>query len=171
MTSEYTKPVPRPTVNPEVSAPFWAGTKKHELWLQYCKRHGGFIFYPREVCPTCWGHGDEIIWSRASGMGRIHSYTTVYQPASPMFHDNMPMAQVLIELDEGVRMVGNMADVTSEDYREDPALLKGSQRVEAVFEDVTPEWTLIKCRRVDEAPTPGADSVEPNKWLNDPRFN
>ena len=51
-----------------------------------------------------------------------------------MFHDNMPMAQVLIELDEGVRMVGNMADVTSEDYREDPALLKISQRVEVVFE-------------------------------------
>ncbi len=171
MTSEYTKPVPRPAMNPEVSAPFWAGTKKHEVWLQYCKRHGGFFFYPREACPTCWGHGDEIIWSRASGMGRIHSYTTVYQHANRTFSGDAPMAQVLIELDEGVRMVGNMVDVTSEDYRENPALLKVNQRVEAVFEDVTPEWTLIKWRRVDEAPTPGSDSVAANEWVNDPRYN
>ena len=81
------------------------------------------------------------------------------------------MAQVLIELDEGVRMVGNMADVSPEEYREDPALLKVNQRVEAVFEDVTPEWTIIKWRRVEEEPVPGADTAAGNEWVNDPRYN
>ncbi len=84
----------------------------------------------------------------------------------------MPQAQVLIELDEGVRMVGNMVDVTSEEYREDPAVLPVNQRVEAVFEDVTPEWTLVKWRRIEEDPVPGSES-EPteNPWANDPRYN
>ncbi len=112
-----------------------------------------------------------MIWTRASGMGRIHSYTTVFQPAVPTFGEDMPMAQVLIELDEGVRMVGNMADVSPEEYREDPALLQISQRVEAVFEDVTPEWTIIKWRRVDEEPVPGSESPADNEWMKDPRFN
>ena len=68
-------------------------------------------------------------------------------------------------------MVGNMADVTSEDYREDPALLKISQRVEVVFEDVTPEWTLLKWRRVDEEPVPGSEVETTNEYANDPRYN
>ena len=169
--SEYRKPVPRPTMNPELSAPFWAGTKRHELWLQYCKRHSGFIFYPREACPTCWGHGDDLVWTQASGKGRVHSYTTVFQPAVPTFGEDVPMAQVLIELDEGVRMVGNMADITSDEYRENPALLTVNQRVEAVFEDVTPDWTIIKWRRIEEEPVPGADSAADNAWVNDPRYN
>ena len=173
MTSDtpYRKPVPRPTLNPEVSAPFWAGTKRHELWLQNCHRCSKFIFYPREACPECWGHSDDLVWTKASGMGRIHSYTTVYQPAVPMFGEDMPMAQVLIELDEGVRMVGNMADVTSEEYRANPALLELHQRVEAVFVDVTPEWTIIKWRRVEEDPVPGADTAASREWMNDPRFS
>ncbi len=154
MTTEYRKPLPRPAMNPELTAPFWAGVKRHELWLQYCKRHGGFIFYPRETCPTCWGHGDDLVWTQVSGKGRIHSYTTVYQPAVQSFNDDAPIAHVLIELDEGVRMVGNMADVTADEYRENPALLNVNQRVEAVFEDVTPEWTLVKWRRLDEEPAP-----------------
>lgn len=172
MTSEYRRPVPRPTMNPELTAPFWAGTKRHELWLQNCKPCNRFIFYPREACPECWAHGDDLVWTKASGMGRVHSYTVVYQPAHPAFGEFMPQAQVLIELDEGVRMVGNMVDVTSEEFRADPAVLPVNQRVEAVFEDVTPEWTLIKWRRVDEEPVPGSES-EPteNPWANDPRYN
>ena len=172
MTSEYRRPVPRPTMNPELTFTFWAGTKRHELWLQNCTRCNNFIFYPRDACPTCWGHGDDLVWTKASGKGRIHSYTTVYQPAVPTFGEAMPMAQVLIELDEGVRMIGNMADVTPEEYREDPALLLVSQRVEAVFEDVTPEWTIIKWRRIEDGPVPGSES-EPteNPWANDPRYN
>lgn len=172
MTSEYRRPVPRPAMNPELTAPFWAGTKRHELWLQNCKPCSKFIFYPREACPECWAHGDDLVWTKASGMGRVHSYTVVYQPAHPAFGEFMPQAQVLIELDEGVRMVGNMVDVTSEEFRADPAVLPVNQRVEAVFEDVTPDWTLIKWRRVEEEPVPGAESVPTeNPWANDPRYN
>jgi uncharacterized OB-fold protein len=156
MTTEKKRVTPKPTLNPEVTKPFWDGTKRHELWLQYCKGHSGFIFYPREVCPVCWASQDQLVWTKVSGKGRVHSYTTVFQPAMAEFADDAPLIHVLIELDEGVRMVGNVEGFSKEQLQRDPGALKVNQRVEAVFEDVTPEWTLVKWRPIDEAPAPGA---------------
>lgn len=152
MTSEYKKPVPRPTLNPELTKPFWAGAKKHELWLQYCKGHSGFFFYPREVCPVCWAPLEQLVWTKVSGKGRVHSYTTIYQPANPAFADDAPFVHALIELDEGARMVGNIVDMTPEEIRDNS--LPVNQRVEVAFDDVTPDWTLIKWRRIDDPDAP-----------------
>ena len=66
MTSEYKKPLPRVTLNPDTSRPFWDGAKKHELWIQYCLNHNGHFFYPREVCPECLAPQDRLVWQRVS---------------------------------------------------------------------------------------------------------
>ncbi len=155
MTSEYKKPVPRPTMNPELTKPFWEGTKRHELVIQYCLGHSGFFFYPREVCPVCLAPMEKLVWQKVSGKGRVHSYTTVYQPAIPSFAEEAPFVHALIELDEGARMVGNIVDMTPEEVRDNS--LEVNQRVEVVFDDVTPEWTLVKWRRIDDDVAPGGD--------------
>jgi uncharacterized OB-fold protein len=124
-------------MNPEVSAPFWAGTKKHEIWLQYSKGANKFMFPPREVSPGDLTPMEELVWTKVSGKGRIYSYTTIYQPAIAAFAEEAPYVHALIQLDEGVRMVRNNS-------------LQINTRVEAVFEDVTPDWTLVKWRRIEE---------------------
>jgi hypothetical protein len=147
MTSEYKKPLPRPTINPEVSKPFWEGTKKHELWLQYCLNHNGHFFYPREVCPVCLAPQERLVWQQVPAKGRVHSYTTVYQPALPAFAEEAPFIHALIELDAGARIVGNVVGLSREEVEGNA--LELNQPVEAVFEDVTDEWTLVKWQRVD----------------------
>ena len=45
-------------------------------------------------------------------------------------------------------MVGNIVDMTEDEVRNNS--LQINTRVEAVFEDVTPDWTLIKWRRIED---------------------
>jgi len=54
----------------------------------------------------------------------------------------------LIEVDEGARIIGNVIDIPQEDVAANK--LEVNQRVEAVFEDVTDEWTLVKWKPIDE---------------------
>ncbi len=63
------------------------------------------------------------------------------QPMSPQFADVVPYSPVVIELEEGVRMVSWLVDVA-------PADIRIGLPVEVVFEDVTPEVTLPKFRKM-----------------------
>lgn len=140
MTTEYKKPVPVPALVAHTK-PFWEAAKRHELVLPRCKKCSRWHFYPRQECPFCLS--SDLEFAPASGNGRVWSYTTVYQPVNPAFRDNAPYNYVVIELNEGVRMIGNVIN-----WEGDPKDMPVDVPVEAVFEDVTPEWTLIKWRLV-----------------------
>ena len=62
------------------------------------------------------------------------------QPMLPQFADLVPYSPVVVELEEGVRMLSWLTDVADADLRLDLPL-------EVVFDDVTPEVTLPKFRR------------------------
>jgi uncharacterized OB-fold protein len=154
--SDYKKPLPNPSLNPEVSKPFWDGTKKHELWVQYDRRNNKFVFPPREVSPGDLTPMDELEWTKINGMGRVYSYTTVYQSSIPAFTEEAPYVNATIQLDAaGVRMTGNVLGLTKEQLMNNE--LHINQRVEAVFEDITPDWTLVKWQIVDEEEAPSAE--------------
>ncbi len=159
MTSEYNKPLPRATMNPDVSRPYWEGTKKHELWVQYCTVCNKFIFFPREVCPYDLSPSDKLVWTKVSGKGRVYSYTTVYQSSIPSFTEEAPYVHATIQLDEGARMTGNVL-VPKEQLMEDPGSLAVGQRVQAVFDDVTDEVTLVKWEPIAEDEAPSAEAAE-----------
>ena len=76
-------------------------------------------------------------WVKVSGRGRLHSFTVVRQPANAAFKNDVPYAYAIVQLDEGPRMVSTIlqCDIDS---------LKIDMPLEAVFDDVTPEWTLVK---------------------------
>jgi hypothetical protein len=74
-------------------------------------------------------------WVRVSGKGKVFSWTVTARAFYPGFE--VPYAVVIIELDEGVRMVSNVVDCKPED-------LYIGMPVEVVFEDVTKEITLPK---------------------------
>ena len=134
MTSSYKKPLPRPE-NRGLTKPYWDAIKRHELVMQRCKKCDNFIFYPREQCPTCFSQNLE--WAPVSGKGRVHAYTIVYQTAHPAFQEDAPHVLALIQLDEGVRMISNVVGCSPEAVRVD-------MQVVTEFDDVTPEWTLVK---------------------------
>jgi len=79
-------------------------------------------------------------WTRASGRGEVHSYTVCYKAAHPAMENKLPYAVVLVDLEEGVRLVSNIVDCG-------PESLAIGMSVEVVFDDVTPEITLPRFKR------------------------
>jgi hypothetical protein len=120
-----------------LTAPFWEGAKRHELVCQRCKSCASWIFYPREQCPVCFSQ--DLEYAPVSGRGRVYAYTIVYQPADPAFQQDAPYVYAIVQLDEGVRMPTNIVGCAPEDVSVDlPVVVQ--------FDDVTPEWTLVKFR-------------------------
>jgi uncharacterized OB-fold protein len=59
------------------------------------------------MCPVC--QRTETEWIQASGRGRVYSWVVVTHPVDPVLVDQVPYAVGMIELEEGVRVVGNVA--------------------------------------------------------------
>src|SRR6476659_5698198 len=133
MVAEYKKPLPNP-LHQETSRPFWEGARRHELMLPRCTRCDRVFFYPREVCPFCLS--SEIDWVQVSGRGHLHSYTVIHQPANPAFQADVPYIYAMVQLDEGPKIISNLVGCPPEDARIDMPVV-------AVYDDVTPEVTLV----------------------------
>jgi len=144
MTQQYNKPLPV-KMNPALAQPYWDALKRHEIVLPHCQTCGITFWYPREQCPNCMSN--KIDWVPSSGEGRIYSYTVVYQPLSPAFNADVPYINCVVELNEGVHIVSNLIDVNpTQDWMGDAPKTKINTPVTPVFEDVTPEVTLLKYR-------------------------
>ncbi len=132
--SEYSKPLP--AVQPW-SRPFWEGTRENRLLIQECKACGAKIFYPRKACPECWSA--ELGWSEACGRGKVYTFTVTLTGVEEKFAGDLPYVLAMIDLDEGIRMMGNVVEC-------DPGDVEIGMEVEVVFERVTDEITLPKWR-------------------------
>ena len=132
VAKEYRKPLPQPN---EASRLFWEGTRAHKLRLQRCRDCGKYIFYPRVICPFCLS--EHLDWVTASGKGRVYSYTVVRRAMHPAFQEDVPYVLAIVELDEGPRLTTNIVGVTPEEMRVD-------MPVQATYDDVTPDVTLLK---------------------------
>jgi uncharacterized protein len=74
------------------------------------------------MCPDCHSLAHE--WHQVSGFGVVYSYALLHYPQHPAF--DYPVPAVLIELDEGVRILSNMVDV-------DPHAISIEMPVEVAF--------------------------------------
>jgi len=123
-------PLPIPTTE---TMPYWQAALEGSLKLQYCpacKRHQ---FYPRRFCTQCLSDGIE--WVRASGRGRVYTYTVCHVAGHPAFESRVPYAIGMIELEEGVRM---LAGIVGSDFSH----LAIGAPVEVCFERVSSEIAL-----------------------------
>ena len=121
---------PRPAMNDD-TAFFWDGAKAGELRIQRCGSCGVLRHPPRPACGAC----GSLEWDTvaASGRGSVYSYVVHHHPPVPGFAP--PFVVVLVELEEGVRVVSNLVGV-------EPAAVEIGQPVEAAFEVVDDELTL-----------------------------
>jgi uncharacterized OB-fold protein len=137
------KPVPRLT--PELE-PFFAAARRHELVVQRCRACGQLRFPAREICPSCWSTDRD--WAPVSGRGEIYSFYWMHQKYHAAFTAEIPYAVVVVQLDEGPRMVTNLLDCSREE-------LRIGLPVEVTFEQRSPEITLPQFRpAANRATTP-----------------
>jgi uncharacterized OB-fold protein len=121
------------------SAPWWEAVRRHELTVQRCQSCGTLRFPARAICNRCRGLDYE--WVAATGTGRVYSWIVNHQVFMPSMADKVPFPILLVRLDDGddLLMYGNLIDA-------DPADLRPDLPVEAVFEDVDEDTTLIQWR-------------------------
>jgi len=137
-------PTPRPDA---VTQPFWDGVAEGRLLVQRCARCAKWIWQPRPVCSGCQAVAPD--WAEVSGDGRILSWTVLRPPTLPAFAEFVPFVLLLVELDEGVRMVGYLVDDLGQRLRTDGAAegVDFDRRVALRFHDQAgtrlPCWTLI----------------------------
>jgi uncharacterized OB-fold protein len=117
---------------------FWDGVSAHELRLQ--KRQDGSLQHP--PVPALWLDAkDEVSESDylvASGNGTVFSFVVHHAPKVP--GRTLPFVIALVELEEGVRMLGELRGI-------DPAKVEIGLPVSATYidfpaNDVGPAWTL-----------------------------
>ncbi|GGO68954.1 Zn-ribbon domain-containing OB-fold protein [Nocardioides deserti] len=123
----------RPMVGRD-SAFFWEGTAAGELRIQKCNGCGSLRFPPGPSCPAC--HSFDQTYVVAAGTGTVFSYVVHRHPPVP--GKELPIVIALIDLDEGVRMVGEVADVAADEIEIGMRLRVGFSRID---DDLTlPTW-------------------------------
>lgn len=76
------------------------------LGFQRCAECGAAVFYPRVICPVCGGA--DLAWETSSGRGVVYATTAVYR------RDADPYNVVLVDLEEGFRMMSRVEGVPAE---------------------------------------------------------
>lgn len=95
----------KPAVNRD-TAFFWDGVRQGELRIQSCADCGELRHPPGPVCPACRSTNRTYIV--ASGEGTVYSYVVHHNPPVP--GRETPFVVAVVELPEGVRIVGNIVD-------------------------------------------------------------
>jgi uncharacterized protein len=124
----------RPVVSRDTQF-FWAGTALGELRIQRCASCGVLRHPPGPMCPACGAARPEYVV--AAGTGQVYSYVVHHHPPVP--GKKLPVVIALVQLPEGVRMVGELLEV-------DPARVHIGMPVRVAFVRVDDELTLPSWR-------------------------
>ncbi|GAA2418962.1 hypothetical protein GCM10010191_32280 [Actinomadura vinacea] len=145
----------QPAVGPD-TAFFWDGVKAGELRIQRCADCGALRHPPGPMCPSC--HSVKRDFAVASGRGEVHSYVVHHHPPIP--GRTPPFVVAVVELEEGVRIVGNVNGCP-------PDEVTVGMPVELAFErmddDLTlPQWIPANASAaIEPEPEPEADDGRP----------
>jgi uncharacterized OB-fold protein len=142
---KFTPPTPTPAISTTSAEPvrvtrpmvsldtafFWEGTKAGELRIQRCPACSTLRHPPGPMCPSCGEEKPDYVV--ASGRGEIFSYVVHHHPKVP--GKKLPIVIALVELEEGVRMLGELLDA-------DPATVEIGMPVELALTRIDDELTL-----------------------------
>ncbi|MGB3412403.1 MAG: OB-fold domain-containing protein [Microthrixaceae bacterium] len=95
-----------------LSDEFWAAAERGELVRPVCDSCGRSFFTPRVVCPYC--RSAEWQYRPSTGLGTVHSHTTVYR--GPDLTWTTPYVLAVVDMDEGWNLLTTLlVDPPSED--------------------------------------------------------
>jgi uncharacterized OB-fold protein len=129
-TPAIPKLVPQPV---GLNAEFYAHCAAGELRFQRCTACATWRHPPRARCAACGSDAWE--WALASGRGAVFSWTVTHRPLDPAFADEVPYAVLVVEMEEGPRVVGNLRGLA-------PSELTLGLPVSVVFEPVAEKVAL-----------------------------
>lgn len=109
----------------DVNRGFWDGTAAEELRAQRCGACSHLRLPPSPWCPVCLD--ENSTWVALSGRGSVLSRLIFHQPYHPAWTPRLPYNVVLVQLEEGPRMISNVAPLATQDFAVGDAL-------EVVFE-------------------------------------
>lgn len=103
--------------------------QRYRLEAGKCKKCGEVRFPPRLVCPNCKSQEFQTI--RLNDEGKLLTFTII-RVASDKFFGTTPFAVGIVELNDGVKVTTQIADVNFDD-------LKIGQKVKLVFRKIQDE--------------------------------
>jgi uncharacterized OB-fold protein len=125
------------------------------LHVQRCSSCGHYSHPPRYYCSSCFSAEWELV--PVSGNGTVHSFTVSHVTAEAAWKDELPYGTVVVELEEGPRLVGSAIVA-------DPSDIRIGQQVRLVPVPRTDEFAyLTVVFDPQDAPAPdGPSSAEPS---------
>jgi uncharacterized OB-fold protein len=147
--------LPRPVQGVDgLEAPYWEGTRRHELRIQRCRECATWQWGPEWLCHRC--HSWAMGWEAVAPSGALYAWERVWHPTHPALRDAVPYRVALVELPQagGARVVGTLLG----DPLDDAPI---GAPVEAVFEDHDadePPYTLVQWRLVTPSGRPAPES-------------
>lgn len=130
---------PEPRIpSPEgLNADFYAHAHDGRLHLQRCAACGRFRHPPRYLCANCGS--PDYRWQPSAGRGRLYSWTTTHMPFDRGWAGELPYVTAVIELEEGVRLIGALDGVR-------PDELEPGRLLEACLEPMSDEFVFLTFR-------------------------
>ncbi|MBW2687836.1 MAG: OB-fold domain-containing protein [Deltaproteobacteria bacterium] len=133
--TEYTKPLP---VMEGLAREFYDWCKKEDLHFQKCTSCDTFRHVPREMCAEC--NSFEWEWARSTGRGTVYTWVVVNRALHPAFSRDAPYADVVVEMEEGVRLLSTVVDCPPEE-------LEIGMPVQLTYDPVAEDITLPRFKR------------------------
>lgn len=115
---------------------YWQGLDSGTPVLQKCSDCNAWCQPPQPVCPECLSLNKS--WEPITGKGTVYSWVIYHESSDPAFP--APYAVVLVELEEGIRIVGNLVDVTSDK-------IEVGMSVEVFVEELSDEFKRLSFRK------------------------
>jgi uncharacterized OB-fold protein len=119
--------------NPE-NEQFWVAAGEGKFLMRYCTLCGKTHWYPRAICPFCFGDTE---WRAGSGLGTIYSFSAAGAPDAEAII-------AYVQLTEGPMMLTNVVEQAS-------AQTAIGQQVRVVFREVKGRTLPVVVAVRDEA--------------------
>ena len=118
--------------------PFWQALRRREVQVQRCGSCGTHRFPATRYCAHCRSDASE--WVAVAPSGTLETWCVFHRP----YFEGLPVPYTVIQvrLDCGVRVFANPAGVEN-------GALRIGMPVDAVFEDVAPDVTLLMFKPKD----------------------
>ena len=108
-------------------AKHWRETpERYRLEAGKCKKCNHINFPSRLICPECGGKEFEMV--HLSGKGKLETYTVIHT-APDGFADLAPYAVGIVELDEGVKILAQIADCNTNELKIGDRLVTKFRRI------------------------------------------
>ena len=105
--------IPKPD---ELDLDFYqAVVKAGVMCLQRCTDCGSFTHPPRYYCPAC--SSGAFSFAPVGGSGKVYSWTVSHMSVEPAWQPHLPFLTLVVELDEGPRIVASARNLAVADVR------------------------------------------------------